>query len=419
MDKHFVAYHIAADRGRLDWTEKSTMSFETAKWAAAQSSLHQWVWVVQGEGSKKHRQHLLLGAYKPEKIRKGTEGGRQIVIVRGPIRKRFQQPIVLNGQSWFKRLYQSQRNFSFGLNEIKEPGVLAQLEKYLEKATPADWVRAAYSLIHPDKAAREIFGGGQGTLDEGRPWTTVAKWHAECPKNQPLWLLLGDSSYVRGVEWIAVIDDVTITNKKRTEVAYSRLHRLSKPIPLKQLIKASNREPLASHYQRPYVPVLLSSKVVDRLAGSNLNQVVLPIDRTPMNKGSLIRAETEREATVLTRLGQDQFRKALMQVWSGKCALTGSDVEEVLVASHIRPWKKSSPANRLNPFNGLLLAAHVDRLFDKGLISFDDHGCLLMGPRLQSIDLIKLGIKPEARLRHLCDEHRKFLRWHRKVNGFP
>ncbi len=121
MDKHFVAYHIAADRGRLDWSGRARTGFETSKGTAAQNSLRQWVWVIPGEGPKRHRQHVLLGAYRPSVSVGQMKDGKQIFKVEGPIRKRFPQPIVLNGQPWFELLYRSQNNFSFGFNEIKEP----------------------------------------------------------------------------------------------------------------------------------------------------------------------------------------------------------------------------------------------------------------------------------------------------------
>lgn len=54
------------------------------------------------------------------------------------------------------------------------------------------------------------------------------------------------------------------------------------------------------------------------------------------------------------------------QRWNGLCALTGCAISEILRACHIKPWKKSSNPERLNPANGFLLIAHVDALFDGG-----------------------------------------------------
>lgn len=79
--------------------------------------------------------------------------------------------------------------------------------------------------------------------------------------------------------------------------------------------------------------------------------------------------EIVREAK--QRVGQDQFRKWILNIYGGKCCVTGLDVPEVLRASHIVAWADDAK-NRLNPSNGLCLSATYDAAFDKHLISFDD-----------------------------------------------
>lgn len=83
--------------------------------------------------------------------------------------------------------------------------------------------------------------------------------------------------------------------------------------------------------------------------------------------------ETEREILAKARIGQGKFRADLVTEW-GKgevCALTGLAVPELLIASHIKPWRDSSNRERLDPMNGLLLVAHADKLFDRFLLSFE------------------------------------------------
>jgi hypothetical protein len=82
---------------------------------------------------------------------------------------------------------------------------------------------------------------------------------------------------------------------------------------------------------------------------------------------------TTREAMVLARLGQGAFRAGVIAAWNiGECcALTKIDVRELLVASHIKAWHASDARERLDPANGLLLATHVDKLFDRHLLSFE------------------------------------------------
>jgi hypothetical protein len=124
--------------------------------------------------------------------------------------------------------------------------------------------------------------------------------------------------------------------------------------------------------------------------------------------------KTEREALRLARIGQGQFRTGCMEVWIGRCALTGVAIPEVLRASHIKPWHKSTNFERLDPYNGLLLAAHLDALFDRHLISFAANGSLIVSKRLSGAELEKLGIDVDAaQINGLNARHEQYLAIHR------
>lgn len=87
--------------------------------------------------------------------------------------------------------------------------------------------------------------------------------------------------------------------------------------------------------------------------------------------------ETEKAQLVMSRRGQGIFRQRVLQL-SPRCPLTAVADPRFLVASHIKPWRVCSNAERLDGRNGLMLAPHVDRLFDQGWISFEDSGYLLI-----------------------------------------
>lgn len=76
-----------------------------------------------------------------------------------------------------------------------------------------------------------------------------------------------------------------------------------------------------------------------------------------------------KERVVKTRVNQHVFRRIVMSNYSGKCAVSGIDLTELLVASHIVPWSENKK-ERLNPENGICLSALYDRAFDRGLIGF-------------------------------------------------
>jgi putative restriction endonuclease len=89
----------------------------------------------------------------------------------------------------------------------------------------------------------------------------------------------------------------------------------------------------------------------------------------------------EKYQLVLSRVGQGQYRNKLEQHEAG-CRITGITDGRFLTASHIKPWSKSSDFEKLDGNNGLLLSPHVDRLFDRGYITFEDSGELILSPSL-------------------------------------
>ena len=76
----------------------------------------------------------------------------------------------------------------------------------------------------------------------------------------------------------------------------------------------------------------------------------------------------ERESLVRIRVNQSFFRSTILSSYNQKCCITGLSIPELLVASHIVPWKKDE-INRLNPHNGLCLNSFHDKAFDRGLMT--------------------------------------------------
>ncbi|MEX2376003.1 MAG: HNH endonuclease [Dehalococcoidia bacterium] len=86
-------------------------------------------------------------------------------------------------------------------------------------------------------------------------------------------------------------------------------------------------------------------------------------------------------AEVARRQGQASFRRKLLGAYNGTCAITGTDVSDVLQAAHIRPYNGPS-TNHVT--NGLLLRADLHTLFDLKLIAINPKSmCLTVSPRLQ------------------------------------
>jgi hypothetical protein len=139
------------------------------------------------------------------------------------------------------------------------------------------------------------------------------------------------------------------------------------------------------------------------------------IDADPRTQGV---PETTRQALINARIGQGGYRQRMLHIWGGKCAVSGCGLESVLIASHAKAWKDSSNDERLDEYNGLLLAASIDRLFDSGLIAFGDDGALLVGSKVSREDLAVIGLSGSARLRSIHPRHKPYLQEHRKKFGF-
>ena len=90
-----------------------------------------------------------------------------------------------------------------------------------------------------------------------------------------------------------------------------------------------------------------------------------------------------REQVVQVRVNQSFFRQIVLANYDYKCALTGIDIPELLVASHVIPWSKNTE-ERLNPKNGICLSMLYDRAFDQGLITFSDHYKVMFSHRLKN-----------------------------------
>lgn len=124
---------------------------------------------------------------------------------------------------------------------------------------------------------------------------------------------------------------------------------------------------------------------------------------------------TEAERLVVQRVGQDIFRAGLMEYWEGRCAITGLAVPELLRASHIKPWADcETDAERLDVFNGLLLAPHLDAVFDLGFITVTDDGAVLVSRALHDDARRTLGLGDVLRVHRLGTKHRHYLSWHQE-----
>ena len=118
---------------------------------------------------------------------------------------------------------------------------------------------------------------------------------------------------------------------------------------------------------------------VNQILRNQYNQSVeLPIGLKDLPDGMY------KESIIKTRIGQEYFRRVVLNIYNHKCCITGLALDELLIASHIKPWAFSDEhTERTNPSNGLCLNAFHDKAFDRGLITFDDRFRMIVSDKLK------------------------------------
>jgi len=123
--------------------------------------------------------------------------------------------------------------------------------------------------------------------------------------------------------------------------------------------------------------------------------------------------ETEKMRLVQARIGQGVFRANVMLI-EPECRVTGISDPRFLVASHIRPWAISDNEARLDGNNGLMLAPHIDRLFDRGFITFSDDGKLMVSSHLPDDVRERWSLLSTVAERPFSKKQRAYLKDHRQ-----
>ena len=95
-----------------------------------------------------------------------------------------------------------------------------------------------------------------------------------------------------------------------------------------------------------------------------------------------LKGET-KERIIKTRVNQSVFRQIILSTYSYKCAISGINLPELLVASHIIPWSENEN-ERLNPSNGICLSNLYDKAFDKGLIGIKENYTIILSQKIKT-----------------------------------
>ena len=143
---------------------------------------------------------------------------------------------------------------------------------------------------------------------------------------------------------------------------------------------------------------------------------LLPLNQDPHKILELnLPTITERSGLVTSRVGQGAYRKRIIHRWEYKCAVTNFNKLDILIASHIVPWSKTTDHERLDVNNGLLLSPTYDALFDKHLITFDNKGKIQLSDKIEFSAYQKIGVTGKEQITDLSIYNVQYLDRHNQI----
>lgn len=200
--------------------------------------------------------------------------------------------------------------------------------------------------------------------------------------------------------------DFTVDNNYLSSVGIC-LKKLKDSLPKDSLLPVLDKNPSNTMYKS-----WLDDDFIARLTNVNEDDFVNQIQKDlNIIQNNTVLTVTERATLIKVRVGQGIFRTRLEAI-EPRCRITNIDQKRHLIASHIKPWSDSDNLEKLDGNNGLLLAPHIDHLFDKGYISFEDNGDLILSEHTSRDLLNSWSIKADnygsfnARQKNYMDYHR-------------
>jgi len=124
---------------------------------------------------------------------------------------------------------------------------------------------------------------------------------------------------------------------------------------------------------------------------------------------------TERKGLITSRVGQGAYRASILFRWEFKCAVTNYSNNEILIASHIVPWRDATNEERLDVNNGILLSPTYDALFDQNLIGFENNGKIILSSTFEKTDYQSIGVTGKEIIKKFSKENFGYLERHREM----
>ena len=201
-------------------------------------------------------------------------------------------------------------------------------------------------------------------LDEVLPHQSVIDLHGQSLYD------ISDVTAIEGLIELVLVEQAKMRRGEKSIFDYGHPNQSS--YPLKSFCSAALKS--LKQYALYEQEVMVADRIVAEEADPKTisKRLITHFDITKEGEDKL--SQTKR------RKGQDYFRRMILTNYGGRCALTGIDIPQLLLASHIIPWSdKTHKQERLNPCNGICLSALYDKAFDQGLITIspDDYSVIL------------------------------------------
>lgn len=113
------------------------------------------------------------------------------------------------------------------------------------------------------------------------------------------------------------------------------------------------------------------------------------------------------------RDGQGKYREQLLEQCHF-CPVTMISDERLLIASHIKPWAASNDTEKTDPYNGYMLSPMIDKLFDRGFITFTDSRHIVLSEFISPYTWKQTGLKNDTFYKGLPmdDKRIEYLKFH-------
>lgn len=167
------------------------------------------------------------------------------------------------------------------------------------------------------------------------------------------------------------------------------------------------------------IPEKMGQILMDLTDSPELTMPVIDLSQLKVNEEEqeifvdVTMSDVQKATMIMARRGQGEFRKRVQMI-EKECRVTGVHSSQLLIASHIKPWAKSEPIEKLDGNNGLFLSPHVDKLFNDGYITFAKSGKLEIASDFDQEVLNQWGIDPGKNYGKFNSEQAYFLEHHQE-----